>query len=233
MALRALAHAGGRVAKRSATRAGRHAVELTTATHGVRGKRQNRTHALVGATACSQRLGTQHCFVGAVTIPLCWRACCVRSTTRIRVRFDTALILSSHVQSAIREIFGLDVSGTIGRDQLVVTDLARWCHPRQAQEHCTRSRSNTRGLRLLLVLALRWLGVRLGGHVRACAVNARTCNTQREGGKKFHSGTSAQKIIRSHKNTQNPRLPLLVVIIGLPEGIHECKAKQHASIVVV
>ena len=46
MALRALAHAGGRVAKRSATRAGRHAVELSTATHGVRGK-ETRTHALV------------------------------------------------------------------------------------------------------------------------------------------------------------------------------------------
>jgi hypothetical protein len=50
MALRALAHAGGRVAKRSVTRAGRHAVELTTATHGVRGKGKTRTHALVFCT---------------------------------------------------------------------------------------------------------------------------------------------------------------------------------------
>jgi hypothetical protein len=165
MALRALAHAGGRVAKRSATRAGRHAVELTTATHGVRGKGKNtHTHTCWGHCLLTM-LGTQHCFVGAVhDHPLCWRACCVRSTTRIRVRFDAALTPSSHVPSVIRETFGLDVSEAIGR-QLVVTE--RWRQLRQAQEHCTRSRSNTRGVRLLLA-CLRCVGW-VGGWAGVCA----------------------------------------------------------------
>jgi hypothetical protein len=84
----------------------------------------------------------------------------------------------------------------------------------------------------LCLCCVGWVGAWAGMCARA--VNARTCNTQREGGKKEIPfwDKRAKNYSLTQKHT-NHHFPLLVVIVGLSEGVHEWKAKQHASIVVV